>query len=103
MQSFFGILGDLYETATTMQLRVWSFLYAIPRGETRTYAQVARACDCSPKEVAATCAQNPFPVLIPCHRVVISDGRLGPYTFGGQTRKAELLQGEGVFQQGLLF
>jgi O-6-methylguanine DNA methyltransferase len=69
----------------------------IPRGEVRTYGQIARQIGQprAAKEVGAALAQNPIPVLIPCHRVVYADGRIGGYVFGSRAKRT-LLHAEGV-------
>ncbi len=64
-------------------LRVWGALLNIPPGQTRTYGQLARQLDVSPRAVAAACRANPCPIVIPCHRVVAQEG-LGGYG-GGRT------------------
>lgn len=78
--------------ATTFRLRVWEALRRIPRGETRTYAQIAREVG-SPdaaRAVGQACATNRISYLIPCHRVVPSDGGQGSYRWGAG-RKRRLL------------
>jgi AraC family transcriptional regulator of adaptative response/methylated-DNA-[protein]-cysteine methyltransferase len=80
---------------TAFQARVWAALQAIPRGETRSYAQLAAEIG-SPtavRAVASACARNPAAVIIPCHRVVGSDGKLTGYRWGLQ-RKRALLKAE---------
>ncbi|HEY4026762.1 MAG TPA: methylated-DNA--[protein]-cysteine S-methyltransferase [Candidatus Dormibacteraeota bacterium] len=70
----------------------------IPRGEVRPYAWVAREIG-RPRAVRAVgtaLGHNPIPVLIPCHRVVRSDGALGEYSMGGPRVKREILSREGV-------
>ena len=70
----------------------------IPRGEVRPYAWVAREIG-RPRAVRAVgtvLGHNPIPVLIPCHRVVRSDGGLGQYSLGGAHVKREILTREGV-------
>ena len=70
----------------------------IPRGEVRTYAWVAREIG-RPRAVRAVgtaLGNNPIPYLIPCHRVVRSDGSLGEYSAGGADAKRVILQYEGV-------
>jgi AraC family transcriptional regulator of adaptative response/methylated-DNA-[protein]-cysteine methyltransferase len=79
--------------ATAFQRRVWEALRAVPRGETRTYAQIAEAIG-APKAVRAVgtaCGANPLAVVIPCHRVVGADGRLTGYRWGVE-RKRRLLE-----------
>jgi AraC family transcriptional regulator of adaptative response/methylated-DNA-[protein]-cysteine methyltransferase len=78
--------------ATAFQQRVWQALLQIPRGETRTYSQIAEAVG-SPKAVRAVgtaCGSNLLAVVIPCHRVVGSDGKLTGYRWGTD-RKRQLL------------
>lgn len=80
---------------TDFQRRVWAQLLEIPYGQTRSYAQVARAAG-SPRGVRATGAaigRNPVSIIVPCHRVVGSDGSLTGYT-GGIERKRALLRHE---------
>lgn len=81
---------------TAFQQQVWCALLAIPYGETRSYAQVAAAIGqpTATRAVARACATNPVAVVIPCHRVVRSDGGLGGYA-GGVERKERLLHIEG--------
>ncbi len=78
--------------ATAFQQRVWRALLDIPRGETRTYTQIAEAVG-SPKAVRAVgtaCGSNLLAVVVPCHRVVGSDARLTGYRWGIE-RKRQLL------------
>ncbi len=78
--------------ATAFQMQVWEFLRKIPYGETRSYAQVAEALGDKKKirAVAQACAKNRVAVLIPCHRVVASDGKLSGYRWGVERKKALL-------------
>jgi AraC family transcriptional regulator, regulatory protein of adaptative response / methylated-DNA-[protein]-cysteine methyltransferase len=81
---------------TAFQEAVWQELRRIPVGETRSYADIAAAVG-KPKAVRAAGSANGannVAVLIPCHRVVRSDGSLGGYAYGLE-RKAELLKREG--------
>ncbi len=81
--------------ATAFQMRVWEALKKIPRGETRTYAEVAREIGqpAAVRAVARACATNPVAVVIPCHRVIGSDGKLTGYRWGVE-RKKKLLDME---------
>ena len=82
---------------TAFQAKVWETLRRIPRGETRSYAQIAQAMK-QPKSVRAVAraiASNPVAVIVPCHRVVRGDGTLGGYRWGLK-RKQELLAAEGA-------
>jgi len=81
--------------ATAFQRRVWDALKKIPRGETRSYSQLARALG-NPKAtraVARACATNPVAIVVPCHRVVRENGALGGYRWGIE-RKERLLDAE---------
>ena len=80
---------------TDFQWKVWQALRNIPHGETRSYAQVA-ACLGEPKAVRAVaraCASNEVALIVPCHRVVRSDGSLSGYRWGVD-RKQSLLDWE---------
>lgn len=81
--------------ATAFQRRVWQELQKIPRGTTRTYTQVAKSLGKprSVRAVARACATNPVSVVVPCHRVVRSDGALAGYRWG-LSRKEKLLERE---------
>lgn len=81
---------------TSFQRRVWSALASIPRGEVRTYAEVAGMAGSigGARAVGGACGANPVPVIIPCHRVVASTGP-GGYS-GGLDVKRLLLAVEGV-------
>lgn len=81
--------------ATAFQRRVWEALRRIPRGETRTYAQIAREIGqpTAVRAVARACATNPVAVVVPCHRVIGSDGTLTGYRWGVE-RKKKLLEME---------
>ena len=69
-------------------------LVAIPRGETRTYGAVAALHQSSARAIGGVCRTNPFPIVVPCHRVV-SSGRVEYYSAGdGPATKAQLLAHE---------
>ena len=77
---------------TAFQVKVWEALRAIPRGTTRSYAQVAADIG-SPRAVRAVgsaCGANPVALAVPCHRVLRSDGGLGGYRWGLATKEALL-------------
>jgi O-6-methylguanine DNA methyltransferase len=80
---------------TPFQRRVWDALRAIPYGETRSYTEIARAAG-SPRAVRAVGSangSNRLAILLPCHRVVASNGALAGYA-GGEWRKRKLLEHE---------
>jgi len=83
--------------ATAFQRLVWEYLQTIPRGETRSYADVARGIG-RPKAsraVANACASNRVAIAIPCHRVVRGGGEPGGYRWGAE-RKRQILDNERV-------
>jgi O-6-methylguanine DNA methyltransferase len=74
---------------TQFQRAVWQILISIPYGETRSYKWMAEQLG-QPKAVRAVanaCGKNPLPIIIPCHRVVASDGSLGGFALGIETKK----------------
>ena len=81
--------------ATAFQRRVWNELRKIPLGTTRTYTQVARSLGKprSVRAVARACATNPVSIIVPCHRVIRTDGSLAGYRWGLE-RKQKLLERE---------
>jgi AraC family transcriptional regulator of adaptative response/methylated-DNA-[protein]-cysteine methyltransferase len=74
------------------QRRVWDALRAIPRGQTRRYAEVAAALGVpgAARAVASACAANPVAVVVPCHRVVPAAGGAGGYRYGAWRKRALL-------------
>ena len=83
--------------ATPFQKKVWESLLLIPKGEVRSYAWVAKKVG-SPKAVRAVgnaLNKNPFAPMVPCHRVIKSDGSLGGFAHGS-ARKLQILKKEGV-------
>ena len=85
--------------ATKFQLKVWKYLKTIPKGQLRTYLEIAKAIK-RPKAaraVANAVGKNPYAPKIPCHRVIRSDGGLGGYSGpGGIKTKKKLLRMEGI-------
>tara|TARA_B100001248_G_scaffold245228_1_gene214900 strand:- start:73 stop:360 length:288 start_codon:yes stop_codon:yes gene_type:complete len=82
---------------TVFQKKVWRELSKIPKGETRTYKEIAIAIGrpLAVRAVANACGKNPHPIKIPCHRVIRSDGKLGGYSApGGTAAKRRLLKEE---------
>lgn len=94
---------ELAAHGTDFQRTVWQALMEIPFGETRTYKEIAERIG-KPRAVRAVGAangQNPIPVVVPCHRVIGSNGKLTGYA-GGLGIKQKLLELEGVEQPSLL-
>ena len=85
---------------TNFQKKVWAIIKKIPIGHTITYKQLAIKIGKpnASRAVANACACNPFPIKIPCHRVIRSDGNIGGYLGGEQNikMKENLLKREGV-------
>lgn len=79
------------------EMAVWDALRAIPAGETRTYGAIAQSLPITvtAQEVGAACAANRVAVVVPCHRVVKSDGSISGYRWGVR-RKRRLINMEGV-------
>ncbi len=87
----------LDQSGTAFQTKVWLALSRVPRGETRTYSEIASEIG-EPKAtraVALACAANRLAVVVPCHRVIRQDGSLSGYRWGAE-RKRALLEREGV-------
>ena len=85
-------------SGTQFQQRVWRAIYAIPFGETLSYGQLADQISSGPRAVANACGANPYPIIIPCHRVVAKAG-IGGFMQGkknGLSVKQWLLKHEGV-------
>ncbi len=84
------------------QRRVWALIEEIPFGHTNSYGDLARRLggDADPRDVGAAVGRNPLSILIPCHRVVGSTGKLTGYA-GGLTRKRALLDLEQAGSPGL--
>jgi|TARA_B100001093_G_C26252216_1_gene769040 methylated-DNA-[protein]-cysteine S-methyltransferase len=92
-------LSNIAFRHTKLQLKVWNYLKKIPLGEVRTYKQVAKAVGrpLAVRAVANAIGKNPFPIKIPCHRVIGSNGKLGGYSGpGGLKKKKLLLKKEGI-------
>jgi methylated-DNA-[protein]-cysteine S-methyltransferase len=69
----------LASRGTPFQRRVWAAIAAIPVGESRTYAEIARSVRSAPRAVGQACGANPLALVVPCHRVVASRGALGGF------------------------
>lgn len=90
-----GLLG--WEICSPFQKKVLIAEYGIPRGRVSTYGRIARHIGYgrAPRAVGRALATNPFPIVIPCHRAVQADGRLGGFR-GGIPMKRALLRLEGI-------
>jgi len=85
-----------WDDYTSFQKKVWKEMSKIPFGQTRSYQWLAdRVRVKSPRAVGQACGANPLPIIIPCHRVIASDGKLGGFG-GGLSKKIKLLKLEGA-------
>ncbi|MDR2666398.1 MAG: MGMT family protein [Endomicrobium sp.] len=78
-------------------VKVWKASFGIPAGETLTYLQIARKIGApkAARAVGMALSQNPFAPVIPCHRVIKSNGKIGGYSgIGGVRKKMEMLKYE---------
>ncbi len=87
----------LAPAGTKFQQQVYAAMLAIPKGETRTYGDIAKDLGVPAQPVGQACGSNPIPIIIPCHRVVGSDGLGGFSGCGGVETKVQLLQHEGAY------
>ena len=69
----------LRPAGTAFQRRVWEQISAIPSHQTRTYGELAKALHNAPRAVGQACGANPFPLAVPCHRVIATGGGLGGF------------------------
>ncbi len=73
---------------TAFQKRVWTALFTIWYGQTKTYGEIARMVDCrSAQAVGQAVGANPVALIIPCHRVIAANGQLGGYAYGTEIKK----------------
>ena len=80
---------------TAFQKRVWTALFTIWYGQTKTYGEIARMVNCrSAQAVGQAVGANPIALIIPCHRVIAAHGKIGGYEYGTEIKK-KLLELEG--------
>ena len=78
-----------------MQIKVWNELKKIKIGHTKSYGEIARKYKLSPRHIGKICSQNKLLLLVPCHRVIKTDGSLGGFSsVGGIKLKKKLLEFE---------
>lgn len=86
----------MHLSGTDFQKRVWEAMARIPYGEVLSYGELAHRIGCRAyRAVGQACHRNPLPLIVPCHRVIASGGRLGGFG-GGEDIKRRLLAFEGV-------
>lgn len=84
-------------SGTPFQKRAWTALRKIKSGKTRSYGQLAATLKGGARAMGGACAANPLPIIVPCHRVLAKDGKVGNYSGGeGAKTKDFLLRLEGV-------
>ena len=83
---------NIFLQGTNFQKKIWRELQSIPYGKTKTYGQIAKKFKTSPRFVGNVCGLNQHLLVVPCHRVVRSDGTLGGFSsLGGIKLKKKLL------------
>jgi methylated-DNA-[protein]-cysteine S-methyltransferase len=90
-------LSDLIRSSQSIKDKVYDMLLEIPAGKVTTYGDIAKAIGKpnSSRLIGQILHNNPTPVVVPCHRVVRSDGKIGGYAYGGR-KKRKLLEEEGL-------
>lgn len=85
----FTIYDSTLLAGTDFQKKVWKELLNIPYGQTKTYKEIAKAINNEKaiRAVATAIGKNPLMIIIPCHRVIGSDGKLRGYAYGVETKK----------------
>jgi methylated-DNA-[protein]-cysteine S-methyltransferase len=73
----FGL--PLAAAGTRFQRKVWAEIADIPPGHTTTYGELAKAVKSAPRAVGGACGANPYPVVVPCHRVIAAGGGIGGF------------------------
>ena len=87
------IQANIEMVGTSLQKKIWKELLKIPYGSTKTYGEIAKKIKTSPRYVGNVCGQNKHLLIVPCHRVVRSDGSLGGFSsIGGIKLKKRLLK-----------
>ena len=85
------------EHGTPFERRVWARLREIPYGETATYGEIARELDSSPRAVGRANGRNQISIIVPCHRVIGTNGSLTGYAGGIPTKHTLLQHEQGLF------
>lgn len=87
-----------FQTGTPFERRVWRILWGIPYGKTVSYGWIAKKLGIlkgGAQAIGQANKKNPYPILIPCHRVIAADGTIGGYAYGNEIKR-ELLAHEGI-------
>ena len=89
------INSNILLEGSKLQIKIWKELIKIPYGKTKSYAEIAKIVKTSPRYVGNVCGQNKHLLIVPCHRVIRTDGSLGGFSSrGGLSLKKRLLSME---------
>tara|TARA_Y100000816_G_C25785329_1_gene411695 strand:- start:124 stop:582 length:459 start_codon:yes stop_codon:yes gene_type:complete len=87
----------IHVNGNKIQKKIWNELKTIRKGKTKTYGDIARKLKVSPRYVGRVCGENKHVILVPCHRVIRSDGTMGGFSAkGGIVLKKKLLDFEAI-------
>ena len=94
------IKSNFFIEGNKVQKKIWRELTKIKLGRTKSYGQIAKKYQLSPRHVGKICSQNKIAIAIPCHRVIRSDGTMGGFSgAGGIVLKKKLLNFESRWKQ----
>ena len=98
LRAYFASARDRFDvpvapSGTDLEREVWAVMCRIPRGQLRTYGDVAKKLGVAAQEIGEACGRNPIPVIIPCHRIVAASGKLGGYSGKGSVATKRWLIG----------
>ena len=89
------INSNILMEGSNLQIKIWKELKKIPYGKTKSYGEIAKIVNTSPRYVGNVCGQNKHLLAVPCHRVIRTDGSLGGFSSsGGLSLKKRLLNME---------
>ena len=89
--------SNILMEGSNLQIKIWKELIKIPYGKTKSYGEIAKIVKTSPRYVGNVCGQNKHLLIVPCHRVIRTDGSLGGFSSrGGLSLKKRLLSMENV-------
>ena len=89
------INSNILLEGSKLQIKIWKELIKIPYGKTKSYGEIAKIVKTSPRYVGNVCGQNKHLLIVPCHRVIRTDGSLGGFSgSGGLSLKKRLLNME---------
>ena len=93
------INSNILMEGSNLQIKIWKELIKIPYGKTKSYGEIARVVKTSPRYVGNVCGQNKHILIVPCHRVIRTDGSLGGFSSrGGLSLKKRLLDMENAIK-----